>query len=143
MKSIIKRKKILIGCIITATILLLMPSIPAIQNKIVMDEIKEGFNIKNIRELLDNGNLDRKKHLLLLIFVYLIAGFRLKRIDILCTISIKNVEYVGRIPIIELRYPIIYLRAVMLIFTTIFWFYNWQKISDKYVWNWDILYLPG
>lgn len=75
---------------------------------------------------------------MLLIFVYLIAGFRLKRIDILYAISIKNVEYVGRVPIVELRYPVIYLRAVMLIFTTIFWFYKWQEISDKYGWNWDI-----
>lgn len=50
MKSIIKGKEILISSIITVSILLLMLSIPAIQNKIIMDEkiseITEEFDIK-------------------------------------------------------------------------------------------------
>jgi hypothetical protein len=74
-------KKILIGSIVAVTILLLIPTIPAIQHNIVkednkdkiLSELSEDLDFKDIKELVDSGRLDRVKHPLLYFFVILVA----------------------------------------------------------------------
>ena len=135
-------KKILIGSMLVFTMLLLMPSIPAIQQKIVKDEIKdkilseipEQIDFKDIKELINTGKLDRIKHPFLLAIVYFIAflywfrmGCLLPMIWFLVTNNISNGV-------------LLWERFWNLSFIMDKWVLFWLKISETYGWNWDRIF---
>ncbi len=134
------RKKILIGSIFVLTLLLLMPSIHAIQHKTVEDSIYndliEQFDLKNVKEI---KRLERIKHPILFDLVMFLISFREKRTGILWDISIKITHWHGG-PIIEIKHPILFLRCLWLILTIEYWYSFWNKISDRLGWDWELPY---
>ena len=141
------KKKILIGSMLVLTLLLLMPSIPAIQQI----SIKERFNEK-LQEKLETINIFDSNDISLdgdvkfpnlAIFVLLITLFQLYRGNIyaafLVCLGIIDMEY-G----LDFKFPyfmislIIFsaIRAVMLWGTAFVWFLFWTIISLIFGLNW-------
>ena len=134
------KKKILIGSIIAVALLLLMPSIPAIHNNAIKDEIiselPEDFNLKNIRELLESWKLDRVKHPILMLLVTIWMYFRLIRGQILADISYDiTYEYDYNF---EIYHPVLFLRLLILLINTGLVVCSFQGLSDLLGWNWNI-----
>lgn len=135
-------KKLLLSSLLVLTLLLLMPSIPAIQHNIFKKDIKdkmltklpEDLDFKDLREIVNSVKVDKLKHPLLYFFVILVAGFRWIRCLILGEISLDIIP--GEIPGVEIRHPILFLRCMWLIATVEFWDLYWNNLSDKYGWNW-------
>ena len=133
-------KKILIGSMLVLTLLLLMPSIPAIQQNIVKDDINEkilselpeDLDFKDIKYI---KSLEQIKHPLIYIIIVFWIAFRQSRgnflFDLSCDVDIGGYY---------IHYPLMFLRSVYLILLTshIIDFWNW--FSDKYGWNWNIPY---
>ena len=120
------KKKILIGSLLVLTLLLLMPSIPAIQQKTIEEGIKQ-----DLQEKLDTINikwLDDIKHPILYKFVMLYLGFLWFRIGILN-------ELWNIIDLIESRYIRMLVRYMIII-------NFWVKINEEFGWNWDIKPFP-
>jgi len=136
-------KKILIGSILVLTLLLLMPSIPAIQQNIVKDEIKEkilseipeDLDFKDIKELMDSGKLNRLKHPLLYLIIIATLISRITRIIVLAELSFD-----GYFPDFHIKKPVLFLRVFILDISTFIWATFWQELSDYYGWNWNIPY---
>ena len=74
------KKKILIGSIIAVALLLLMPSIPAIQQKTVEEKAYSDFveRLKDV-DLEDIEVLEWIRHPILYIFVIFLLSFRIER----------------------------------------------------------------
>jgi hypothetical protein len=125
-------KKIIIGCILILTLLLLMPSIPAIQMKTIEDrtynDLVEQFNLK---DFMDIKGLERLKHPFLFLIVYAMLIFRLYRGMFIYDLSM---DWDGRVPIV--KYPLLNLRSFFL-WETVYWgIYGWSLISENRGWNW-------
>ena len=131
-------KKILIGSMLVLTLLLLMPSIPAIECNVVNDEIlseiSEDLDIKDIREILESDKFDKIRHPLLFSFVKLWLTFRWKRSVFLGNLSS---HYAGFFFYVD--YVILFLRAVWLNLSVDFLIYFWNNLSNSQNWNWDDL----
>jgi len=129
-------KKILIsGSIVAIIMLILMPSIPAIQQKSVEDsshndlEEKSHFNdSKDIMTIVRNGHL---KHPLLYLSVIL-ATIRAIRGFVLCSFSSDWDYYYG----LDITHTIIFLRGAWLWVTAFFWQEFWVTIADALGWGW-------
>jgi len=135
-------KKILLDSMLVFTMLLLMPSIPAIQQNITKDEIEnkivselsEDLDFKDIREILESGKLDRLKRPLLYLFIILISLPRIIRLEVLGELS-----YSGDWPFnITVKNKIFFLRYGMVLFFTALWFQMWDYVSIFFGWNWNI-----
>jgi hypothetical protein len=130
--------KIIIGSLIVVVIIFLMPSIPAIQNKIVQDEIlseiPEEIVFSFINELSESSRVEKLKHPLLFILVKLWLNFRWKRSIFLGDISSS---YAGFYFYVE--HELLFLRAVWLSISVDFLIYYWNNLSDSFNWNWDDL----
>ena len=134
-------KKILIGSITAVSILLLMPSIPAIQHKIIEEKTNnhliEQLNLQEGKETkisLIKHSL-YYKHPLLYAMVIFIAGFRCWRCIILGYISFDIISW--KPPEYEIYHPILFLRCMWLLNTFSIWCLFWNNVSDKLGWNWD------
>ena len=130
------KKNILIGSIIAVVILVMMPSIHAIQHNLVKEDSKgEIFHdkLKDIRELLESGKLDGIKHPLLYIFIISWMVIRTERGSILVAISILYEDI--NTPI--LIHPILCLRGLWLYGMGIAFLVIWNVISNILGWNWD------
>ena len=134
-------KKILIGSIIAVSILLLMPSLPAIQHKIIEEKTNnhlfEQLNLQDGKETkmsLIKHSL-YYKHPLLYTMVIFIAGFRYWRCIILGHISFDIISW--KPPEYEIYHPILFLRCMWLLNTFSIWCLFWDNVSDKLGWNWD------
>ena len=128
------RKKILIGSIIAVLLLLLMPSIPAIQQKSVEEgikqEIQEKLDIIDFKDIKGIKILDDDvKHLFLFFIVVFIFAFRW---DISYFLYVISTDFYGNI-----LNPVIYERAVRLRDRALLIYDCWQKVSDILGWNWD------
>ena len=117
-------KKILIGSMLVLTLLLLMPSIPAIQQNTIEDN-----SYSNLVDKLD----DDIKHQLLYNIIYMMIDFRLMRGLYL---KILSSNFLAFNQSREIYYPIVYYRGEWLQKTAIQWGDFWQKISDENGWNW-------
>jgi len=77
------KTKLIIGSIIAIVLLLLMPSIPAIQQKTIEEEIKQDIQEKlesiNLDDLKDFEVLDWTRHPILYIIVLFLLNSRVKR----------------------------------------------------------------
>ena len=130
-------KKILVGSLLIVILLLLMPSIPAIQHKAakyeILSKITEDLDIKDIREIFELGKLDRIKHPFLYVLVISSLAFRNLRIEVLAKYSFKE-DW----PYMEITNPVLFLRFLILVITTLFWSGFWEYISDTLGWGWVI-----
>ncbi len=132
-------KKILIGSIIAVSILLLMPSIPAIQ----IDSFKEGIqqNIDDLKTRLSNieSLIDLPEHFpLLFLFVYSVALFRLIRFTILMDLSTEPSDFP---PYFTITNWLLFIRCAFLLNGIDWWLVIWEEISDHFGWGWEIPYL--
>ena len=139
------RKKILIGSLLVFALLLLMPSIPAIQQRMVEEgvkqEIQEKLETITLDDLKDITVLDNMKHPILYYIVILIWYVKILRYDINEFISEKTYEIgpFGRIMILNpILYYICVIRFNILFSQTILWIARWSFISETLGWNWDI-----
>ena len=135
-------RKLLLGSVLVLTLLLLMPSIPAIQHNIVKEDIKDrisnelpkDLDIHDIKELVDSGKLDRIKRPLLYLFVISIAGLGFIFSSILLEFSsdFKDGE-------LYVYFLLLYVFGAWLWMNIdVGWLGGWQHMSDKYGWNWNI-----
>jgi len=122
------KNKLLIGIMLVLTLLLLMPSIPAIQNNVIKDEmsgqIPENLDFGNIKKL---KMIELMKHPILYLIVRGIFMFRLSRASILLEWS-TEVDYSGLV----VTRPIIFLRSIWLAETGAF-VYNY--LEAMFGWN--------
>jgi len=131
-------KKILIGSMLVLTLLLLMPSIPAIQQKTVEEGFKQDLQEKldtiDFKDLREIKTLDDDvKHLLLYEYVQKILYFRIFRGFVLMQFSS---DYYGN-PI----YPFIYNWGAWLVACSIMGMEFWLKVSDTYDWGWTFIFI--
>ena len=127
-------KRILIGSMLVLTLLLLMPSIPAVQQKIIEDrayhDLIEQLDIKDVKEI---RKMDWIRHPLLYILVIFIAKFRWGR----CLIIVEgSCDFTNFPPEFEIYHPIRFFRGLWLVFTIAFWCSFWYFISTTLGWNW-------
>ena len=127
------KKKILIGSLLVLTLLLLMPSIPAIQTKTIEDRAYDDFDLNDVKEIEPKG--ERLKHPLLYLSVFLVA-FRGIRGFFLMFSSSKNM-FSWEEPM-EIIYPFIFLRGVWLCGTTFLWQEFWVSVANNMGWNWGL-----
>jgi len=132
-------KKILIGSLLVLTLLLLMPSIPAIQQKTIEDaiqySIEKQLTITEIKGILKEEQLP--KHPILFLIVWIIASFRVSRALFLYDKSAEWIYEGGwHGPYLEIKHPLLFLRFLMLIFTIEIWFGFWEGISYLLDWDW-------
>ena len=135
-------KKILIGSMLVLTLLLLMPSIPAIQQKTVEDkaysdllEQLKDVDFKDLKDVISNGDSAKYPLMFLLIFslirIKVIRGFRLM-------MESSNYPYneIFGDPL-EIYNPIIYYRGLWLMETASLRRTIWSGLSEELGWNWD------
>ena len=138
------RKKILIGSILVLTLLLLMPSIPAIQQKIVEEEVKQDLQEKldsiNLREIIDEYLSGGIKHPLLysLVIVMLLTqclrlGFWFAMAMSCCRVELWVID-----PVYENFFYAFMFMLVGLSLRTTLWIGFWNYVSDIMGWNWEI-----
>ena len=136
-------KKILMGSMLVLTLLLLMPSIPAIQQKVVKDEvfseIQEDIEFEDVKELLESGKLGNEKFPLLYSLVYYLTRFRLWRFDILAEISYDVYCGEGWFDL-DIHNLLLFSRCVMILLSTFFIIGFFNDMSDSLGWNWEIPY---
>ena len=141
-------KKLLLGSLFVLILILLMPSISAVQHMTVEGEIKQDIKEKidsiSFKSIKDNIVFEEIKYALLYNFVFFIYKLYLVRIliHILIGISIiiwvyseehtKMIEYLGFI-----LCAIVILRMMTLEGSFILWESFWMNMSDYFGWNWD------
>lgn len=133
-------KRILIGSILVLVMLLLMPSIPAIQQRSVKEGIKQDLQEKlesiNLEDIKDIKDLDGcLKHPLLYLSVHLVA-LRGWRGLIMLFISTKNM-FSWEEPM-EIIFPLLYERGRWLVVTALVWQEVWIDYAYTHGWNWGI-----
>lgn len=146
------KKKILIGTMLVLTLLLLMPSIPAVQQKTIEEGIRQGFQEKldeiDLDDLKDIEVLDGIKRPLLYAIVLLFFNFQGLRFVfwfIMAFVVFADVvEGHGGIPHFQPTHPILCSiclgRALLLLLAGTIWAEFWNHISDTLGWGWDIPY---
>ncbi len=134
-------KKILVGSILVLTLLLLMPSIPAIQQKTIKDrtyddlfEQLDDVVFKDVKEIntLDLG--ERVKHPLLYIFVFTLLAIRGIRGFYL---MMDSSNFPGIPDGLEIDNPLIFYRGAWLCFTAIVWIQLCRYVGQEMGWNWE------
>jgi len=125
------RKKILIGSIFVLTLLLLMPSMPAIQINTVKEVVKQNiYELKTKTGIVDIEKLlELPNHILLFLIISAIAKFRFIRFELNFLYSISP-------PYIEIIHPLLLMRSIFLLIRYSFWLDIWIKVSEKLGWNW-------
>ena len=122
------KKKIIIGSLLVLILLLLMPSIPAIQQKTIEDKAYSDLveKLKDL-EVLD-GDM---KFPILFAFVYMFARIQAYRSFKFWDFAQPGGDYS---PIIH---PLLFAYAIWLFFVVVRWVDFWFAISDEFEWNWD------
>jgi hypothetical protein len=134
------KKKILIGSIFVLILLLVMPSIPAIQMKTIEDrtynDLVDQLDVKDVKEI---KGLEQIKHPFLYNLVKVFLDCRLTRMFILQEISCDINPDVWWVDI-DVYHPVLFLRCIMLLVTTAFLGYFWNNLSNTFEWDWDPFY---
>jgi hypothetical protein len=123
------------GSMLVIIILLLMPSIPAIQQKVIEDEkfndLSEQFDFKELSQIKQLGRLKRP---FLYLIVHLFFSFRALRAFILFCIAIDTDtgHWIG----LHTDHPLLWKRMEMLLYSIETWLVFWEYISCKFGWNW-------
>ena len=136
-------KKILIGSIIAVVILLLMPSIPALQQKTIAEGIKQDIQEKldtiTIDDLKDISVLGNLKYPILQFFVIMFITLRTFQITFLSRID-SFLNLISDEPYAEWPnlYDFLSKRIFFLYATYTYWITYWQMMSDLFDWNWSL-----
>jgi len=134
-------KKILIGSIIAVALLLLMPSIPAIQQKTIEEGIRQDMQEKletfNVEDLEDIDLLDGIKHPILYVLVVILLYIRLLQAYRMFEFS-SNCAENGQMYLAYLGA----LRALCIIATTDYFHAFWYIVSNILGWNWNLEPFP-
>ena len=125
------KKKILIGSLLVLTLLLLMPSIPAIHQRTIEDRTYDDFESKVMEEMETFGD-DIKFPNLHSLFI-MICEFRLNRGQL---IMFASSGYIG--PFL----PLIYLRGLWLTETAMLFAISVYLITSILGWNWPNSWFP-
>jgi len=104
-----------------------MPSIPAIQQKTIEDKAYSDF----VEKFKDIEVLNDIKHPILYEFVYLIYAHREIRLN-----RILNIAVEAGFGYFEVRFPLLFLWAFWLGFTSTIWLNVWHNISLNLGWGW-------
>ena len=132
-------KKILIGSMLVLAMLLLMPSIPAIQQKTIEEGVKQNLQEKletiSLDDLKDIEVLDRIRHPILYNLIISIMSFRWEFGIKLRDISIIPDPWGGSVSIIH---PLIFLWWFWIYWTVYLWSKFCNNVSDTLGWGWDI-----
>jgi hypothetical protein len=133
------RKILLFGIILVITLLFLVPSMPAIQQKIIYNEVEremiEDYNIKNIKKYMEFSKTENIKFPLLYKLIISTLTLRWFRINVL-----REYSYEEDWPYYEIKNPILFFRFLILLINTHIWSNLWSFISHNLGWNWDIPY---
>jgi hypothetical protein len=136
-----RRKKILIGSIFILALLLLMPSIPAVQQITIGDKDYNDL-IENLKETdfeyidnFDDTELlnDDVKFPFLYFLINIIYNHRVKRLDRILDIAVEY-GFMG----FKVIFPFLFLYAIWLGLTSQIWFTFWKFLSGELGLNWDI-----
>ena len=132
-------KKILIGSIIAVALLLIMPSIPAIQYKTIEEKTYSGlvekFDDVDLKEIKEINNLGEDvKFPNLYEFLARFLALRFFRGLMLCWLGIGFMEFA-----IYEKFPIFNIRGVWLSISTFFIADYIDGIVEKLGWNWEPL----
>jgi len=120
------KKKILIGSLLVLTLLLLMPSIPAIQTNAIEEGIKQDLLL-----LTDIETLDDVKHPILYELVKFMLNLRFELSDELYHYS-AYINYLNW----EIYHPIIFIWSFVMITRWVIKSMFWQRTSDNFGWGW-------
>jgi hypothetical protein len=125
--------KIVIGKVVIASILLVMPSIPALQN--TMPNTIPYNEVCTVPEsvLPLTNHTAYYAHPLLYAMVIILAKFRWERCLVLAQISFNVTEWPFDI---DVYYPLLFLRCIWLLNTFGIWCIFWSQVSDTLGWNW-------
>ena len=133
-------KKILMGSMLVLTLLLLMPSMQAIQTITIEDkaynDLVEQLDFKDVKGI---KGLEQIKHPLLYNLVKVFLDCRWTRVVILWVISCYVNPDVWW-PDIDVYHPVLFLRSIMLLITTASLGYFWNNLSNIFEWDWDPFY---
>jgi len=137
------KKKILIGSMLVLTLLLLMPSIPAIQQKTIEDGVRQDLQEKLDTITLDDLKyidvLDDIKHPILYYIFVFINDFRLSRFILVALIALDSFDF-DEYGNMSFKHPILFIismmRAGWLFATLYIWQVFWLTISHELGWNW-------
>jgi hypothetical protein len=137
------KKRIIIGSVLVLILFLLMPSIPAIQHKTIEDDYAY-----NLKEKLKSINIDDLKGLLNEVKYPLLKNI-VKSIQFCLNIRVVLwVVFITRLYMESEGFNTIFLEIVFVLSMTRClhciafaegWNSFWNKMSDKYGWNWDLL----
>ena len=134
-------KKILIGSMLVLAILLLMPSIPAIQQKSVEEGIKQDLQEKldsiTLDDLKDFTDLEWIRHPILYVLVVILLYIRLLQAYRMFEFS-SNCAENGQMYLAYLGA----LRALCILATTDYFHAFWYIISNILGWNWNLESFP-
>ena len=133
------KKKILIGSLLVLTLLLLMPSIPAVQQKTIDEGIKQEIQEKIDSITLDDLKyidvLDDIRHPILYYLFWLFINFRIERCWKLFDIAV-TIEYWHAGSDIIINHPLLFLRCLMLSGITLFMLVFMMDLSYYLGWGW-------
>ena len=142
-------KRILIGSMLVLAMLLLMPSIPAVQQKTIEEGYKQDIQEKlesiTLDELEDIEVLDGIKRPLLRALVlsfFNFQGLRFVFYFVLALVVFAEPVDDGEPGLIQPTHPILFSiclgRALLLLLAGTIWAEFWNHISDTLGWGWDI-----
>ena len=140
------RREILFGSIFVLALILLMPSIPAIEQKTIEDKAYSDF-IEKIEEFdfEDIGKLDDMKHPILYSFVMTLYNHmnnRLNRVGdrftLIIDFIINNFDVSLYNELGKLLIVIIFIRVNSLVLPIMYYSLFWYNLSETLGWNWDI-----
>lgn len=120
-------KKLLFSSLFIGILLLLTPTIPALQQNTI--------NYQNEPTILDNEKFPIIFHTVVQWF-----KFRQDRIDLLADISYDRylIDENRNLWEYDIYHPLLYIRCVMLLLTTVYFTWLIEEVSDARSWNWDI-----
>jgi len=125
------KKKILIGSLLVLTLLLLMPSIPAIQQKTIEDKGYSDY-VEEIKTLDDDIKLPN-----LYAFIVSILCWRYNNIDKILDIAVTAIEWPWYIEL-DVHYPLLLVVGIIMICRLGFRMGIWIRISDRLNLGWTI-----
>jgi len=131
------RRFLLVGSIFIFTLLLMTPSIPAIQLNTSNTTIQRClYDLKTEIQTPIGKNIPEppERHVLLFLFVMSVAYFRMFRVNLLVNISTEPVPYY---PGYKIIFPILYFKACLLLVRIYGWCIFWQSVSYAFGWGWD------
>ena len=147
------KKKILIGSMLVLTLLLLMPSIPAIQQKTIEDkaysdftemfgdvdaefiELFEDVNFEDIGIL--DGDVKFSILQYIVYYIFVIRFFHGLTLSLYGTEILLNYAGPGQLIVASLALMIM-TRGGWLFSTAVLWIEYWMNLSDTYGWNWHL-----